>query len=358
MAKLAGVDRGVMYCLREDVKRALDVQETARTNTQIDRAIRSATPAIEAQMGRIFYPLKTVAKFDWPQLPYTGSVPWRLWLDEGEILTLDTLTSGDVVIGAGGYFLEPVNSGPPYSHVDINLGSSSVYAAGATWQQSTTLAGTFGYTDATEPAGSLAAAVADTTATSVTIGPSNVVGVGSILLVDSERMMVIGRSMADTAQTLQADLGSLNSATVIAVGDGSKFAQDETILIDGERMLIVDIAGDTLVVKRAWDGSVLAAHTQDTHIYAPRLLAVIRGALGTTPATHMLGAAVGAHIVPPGIRNLAVAEAMTQLLNEQAGYARTVGSGDNVRDASGAQLKDLRALAVDAYARKARVYAI
>lgn len=356
MSALAGA-ADVFYCTREDVKQALDVQETARSNRQIDRTIKSRSRAIEAQMGRIFYPLVTSRTFDWPPLPYSGVFPWRMWLDQHEVITVSSLVSGGVTIPATDYLLEPVNDGPPYSHIDINLGTSSALAAGSTWQQSTTVTGVFGYTTDTEDAGTLAAAISSTTATSLTLSATATVGVGTILAVGSERMLVTERAMASTGQTLQSALTASMADVTVAVTDGTAYVVDEVLLLDSERMLIVDIAGNALTVKRAWDGSVLAAHTSPT-VYALRQCTIVRGALGTTAATHSSAAAVSAHVVPTTIRSLCVAESITELLAEESGYARTIGSGDNTRNASLAGLKDLRAQAFTAYGRSARIRAV
>jgi hypothetical protein len=49
---------------------------------------------------------------------------------------------------------------------------------------------------------------------------------------------------------------------------------------------------------------------------------------------------------------------MSALLNQQSGYAREVGSGDNSREASGRALRELRDRTYTALGRKARQAAI
>ena len=58
------------------------------------------------------------------------------------------------------------------------------------------------------------------------------------------------------------------------------------------------------------------------------------------------------------IRDLAVAEAVSQVLQEGSGYARTVGSGENAHAAPGADLASKWDEAVTAHGRKSRVRAI
>ncbi|MGW0587457.1 hypothetical protein [Streptosporangium sp. NPDC002607] len=340
----------IWYCTREDVKRALDVAETARTNRQVDRAIEAATDAIEGRLHRRFYPWTGTRTFDWPNAQ--GARPWRLWLDQHEVVSVSELFAGGTAIAPGDYLLRP-DAGPPYTHVELNLASTAAFGGGSSHQRNIAITGIF-YSDDSGPAGALAEAL-DASETTVDVTDSAAVGVGDIIRVSSERMIVTGRGLLDTGQNLGANLGASAAAVMVAVTTGSAYAVDEVLLVDAERMLIVDIAGNNLIVKRAWDGSVLAAHTAGADIYAARTLTVERGALGTTAATHESAAAITRHLVPGLVRDLAIALALTQLLQEQAGYARVAGAGENQREASGRGLRQLWDDATTAYGRKARI---
>jgi len=123
-------------------------------------------------------------------------------------------------------------------------------------------------------------------------------------------------------------------------------------------MRVDDIAGNTLVVTRAWDGSTIAAHSVGATVYAPRMLTVQRAALGTTAATHLTSASVYRWDPPGPVRQLCVAEALTDLLQGRSGYARTAGAGENEREATGRGLKDLRERVYVSHGRKARTRAV
>ncbi|WP_033307338.1 hypothetical protein RFN58_06825 [Streptomyces iakyrus] len=344
------------YATREDVMRALDVKPTARSARQIDRALQSASRDIDALCHRRFYPELTTRSFDWPGSQYRPS--WRLWLDDQELISLTSITSGGTAISTADVVLYPL-SGAPYNRVETNLGSSAAWGGGDTHQADITITGLFGYRLDETTVGALAAAVASTTATTVTVNgaASAELGVGSVLRIGTERMLVTNRTMTATGQNLGADLAAQKNSVTVTVADGTTFAVDETILIDSERMLIVDIAGNTLTVERAWDGTVLAAHTAGVDIYAPRALTVARGALGTTAATHADAAAV-VRWDPPGlVRDLTIAEAENRLTNEQAGYARTRRTGENRSNDQALTARDLPALreqVYNAHGRKAR----
>ncbi len=351
----------VAYATREDVMRALDSKETARNSAQIDRALESASRSIEALCHRRFYPERATRSFDWPGGQYAR--PWRLWLDANELISVTTLSSGGRSIAGADYFLEPNASGPPYSRIEIDLASSAAFGGGDTHQRDITVTGVFGFRDDESLVGTLTAAVATTSATTVAVSAaaSAALGVGSVVRVDSERMLVTGRAMADTGQNLGADIDQQIKTTTVTVQSGAAFAVDEVILIDSERMLIVDIAGNNLVVKRGWDGFPNATHTNGADIYAARTLTVTRGALGTTAATHDNGASVTRWDPPGLIRDLAIAEAVARLANEQAGYAKTRKTGDGTtgeRALDTTALPNLRNQVYEALGRRARVRAV
>ncbi|MET7452532.1 hypothetical protein ABZT03_11660, partial [Streptomyces sp. NPDC005574] len=349
---------GVWYATREEVKAELDVRETARSNARVDRVIEDASRAIEALCHRRFYPVQATRYFDWP--PRAGMTPWILRLDDKELISLTSLASGGVTIASGDYLLEPVNSGPPFNRVEVNIGGDASFGGGSTYQREIQISGLWGYRDTATTVGALAE-ILDASETGVDVdgATSAAVGVGSILRVDSERMLVTGREQLSTGQTLGGSgLTNVNNSVVVTVQSGTAFAAGEVILIDGERMRVDDIAGNTLIVTRAWDGSTIAAHSLGATIYAPRTLTVTRGALGTTADTHATGSLIHRWDPPGSVRQLCIAEALTSLLQGRSGYARTAGSGDNERETSGKGLADLRDRVYTSHGRKARTRAV
>lgn len=346
------------YATREEIKAELDVKETARSNARIDRALADATEAVYGLCHRRFYPEQDTRYFGWPN--QQTARPWRLWLDANEVISVTTLTSGGTTIASSDYFLEPNQYGPPYSHIEIDLDSNAAFGGGDTHQRDITVTGLFGYSNDETTAGATAEALdASETGVDVDAATSAAVGVGSLLRVDTERVIVTGRAQLDTGQTLGgAGLTNQNNVVTVAVQSGAAFAAGESILIDSERMLVEDIAGNNLTVRRAWDGSSIAAHSVGATIYAPRTLTVERGALGTTAATHLTAATVYRWDPPGPVRQLCVAEALTDLLQGRSGYARTAGSGESEREVSGRGLKDLRDRVYTSHARKARTRAV
>ena len=346
---------GIWYATREQVKRALDSAETARNDAQVDRAIESSSRSVEGYLHRRFYPQLATRVFDWPNGQHAR--PWRLWLDADEVASVTALVSGGVTIPASDYFLEPANSGPPYNRIEIDLDSSAAFASAGTHQRSISVTGVFmGCPPDTSPAGELAEAL-DGVETDVDVTDSGIIGVGHIILADTERMIVTGKAMLDTGQNASALTASNADQAITGITAGT-IKLGETILVNSERMLVVDVAGTTVVVRRAWDGSTLAAHSGGADIFAPRTLTVARGALGTSAAAHSSAAPLTRHVVPGLVVDLTVGESVNRLQQEGSGYARLIGEGETAKEGTGRGLWELRRDAYTAHGRKARTRAV
>lgn len=341
----------VVWCTTlEEVKAATDIKETARANVQVARAIAAATDSVEELLGRRFYPEIDTRVFNWPNHVDLDDGARVLSLGCDELVSLDELTVDGVLVNLANYTLLPVNERQgPFTAIELD---ASVILTADTERRAVEGVGVFGYWDREDPAGALAVAVADTVTPVVTVTNSAAVGVGHLLLVGTERMIVDRKSMVDTGQNTAGSLAAVNNAELLPVGSGAAFTEGEVVMVDAEKMLVVEIAGDTLVVKRAWDGSTIAAHNSGVDVYAPRRLTVRRGVLGTTAATHLLAAAITTHRIPDLVRQLCTAEALVDLAQQATGYGRKVGSGDSERPAAGVDIEDLRRRARKAFGRK------
>jgi hypothetical protein len=312
------------YTTREEVKEALDFKETARRNNQIDRTIEASSRAVDTAMRRVFYPSTATRYFPLPDMRSPTS--WRLWLDRNELISVTTLTSGGTAIAAADYFLEPVNSGPPYNRIEIDLASNASFEVGDTHQRNVSVVGVFGYDNNTTPAGTLAEAL-DASETGVDVTDSGIIGIGDMITVGTERMIVTGKSLLDTTCNMTDTMTASMADVTITVSNGALLVAGETITIDSEQMLVVSISGNTVTVKRMWDGSTLAAHaTNPSDIYSPRTLTVERGSTGSTAAVHDTATAIVRQVYPGPVRTLCLAETINTLGNELSGYAREASS--------------------------------
>lgn len=351
------------YTTREEVKTALDFKQGAAANRLIDQQIARNCDAIDGELHRTFYPRADTLSFDWPNIQTAR--PWRLWLDDNDLAAAPTaVSSGGQSIDVSTVIPYPSwapGRQQPFTHLELNVTSTSAWNASATWQNSIQVtAFSWGYGDVQIPAGQLAVSIGSSD-TTLQLAAPGCRGVGSILTIEQERVLVTGRRSIDTGTTLQAGVAQSNAANLVPVADVTVYDLDEVITIDGERMYVFDTLGSSLLVKRGWEGTPLAAHTTGAAIYAPRLLTVERGALGTTAAAHTNGATVTEHDAPGLIRQLATGLSVASLIQTRAGYPATavrrppLGQGGNSPAVAPSDLDDLWARAYTSFGRKARL---
>ena len=322
---------------REAIKAAFDIKATARADSAVDRANAAASEAVTTELRRSFRPTLKTISLPWPN-PDQHSSTWRLWLDANELISITSLTvAGSSLTEGTHYWLEPNDSGPPYNRIEIDLSSTAVgFASGNTFQRSIVIVGLAGHSNTERTLGTLAESpTSSQTTLNVDGATAAAVGVGDILRVDSERVWVSERAWLDTGENTGADQTATMNDQSIAVSDGTDYTTGERLLIDSETMEITAVAGNTLTVRRAVDGSTLAAHTTGADIYASRTLTVERGALGTTAATHTSSATVYRHVVPRLVEQVTVSEALVELGIQRAGGAVQSGAGASAKDSSG-----------------------
>lgn len=349
---------GVHYCLRDSVKLAVDVKDSARANAQIDRIIEDVSRVIDRSLcRRVFYPRIETQTFDWPDPDRPN--PWRLWLGgRSELASLTSISSGGVTIPLASALLYPTY-GPPYTRLELDRSSTSTFAGASTPQNAITITGVFAGAPIDETAVALLTEDLDATETAIDVDATSTVGPGALIRIGAERMLVTESSALDTGINLAGDITAQMNATAVPLSTTTGAPRPlETIAINGERMLVTDVIGSTAYVRRAYDGTPAAAHTTGADIYAYRTLTVQRGVLGTTAATHLTAAPVLRWLPPGPVQGLAVAETLNQLEQERSAYARVIGTGDQQREARGAGLKEKRDDVRKAYGRRVRMGAV
>lgn len=374
--------QAICYCNREEVQASIDFTDGITTSVQrkTDRAMQGAARNIEGELHRRFYPYDTVKFFDWPN--YQRADPWRLWLDQHDLLCLTAFSSGGVNVPLGNAFLRPANPKPgfPYTSIELDRSSGSTFGgSAATPQNNIKATGTWGFTGDADPAGTLAANVTSAGQSVITVSDASQMGVGDMLIINysrgtpadpsdtqghassvqpylGERVLVSDRSAVSTGLT-QSGAGCStvsNADSALATTGSGTLNQGEILLLDQEQMLVLGVVAGVASVERAFNGTPLQAHS-GAIVYAYRSLTVQRGFLGTTAAaTWSSGTAVYRHRVPSVIRDLAIAESQGRVLQETSGYARVVGGPDAQSPAPGVALADLWDEARTAYGRKAR----
>lgn len=355
---------GIWYATEEQICRSLEIMHTAKASALIRRKLEASSRAVEGQLLRRFYPERRTVRIDYPNYQYAPA--WQLWLDSmNEIISIETLSSGGTSIAADDRMLRRADDlrEPPYQWIEIDTSSNAAFTSGDTWQEAIEVVGLFGSTQDTDTSyvdGELEGAI-NTSVTSITLIPSSgsyEVGVGSIILMESERMVVRDRRMADTTINTTTTLDDMQNAETLGVGSGSAFAIGETILVNSERMYIHDIAGNNLIVERAYDGTTLAEHASGQDVYARRTFIVQRGALGSTAASHSDAVTFSVHRFPGLVNELCEAECLNMIEQAASGWARVIGGGENARETGGQGLNDIRAQACQLYGSNVRHGAI
>jgi hypothetical protein len=335
---------------RDEIMKALDVRPSSYLLGEVDRACQAGTRAVEGLLHRSLFPEIATRYFDWPSP--SGYVR-RIDFDEHTLISATSVVSNGITLIEGtDFYLEPVNEGPPFDHLELNRDSSLSFAGGP--QRAVAITGLWGIRNDERSNGTAVGSLSDSTTTVTLSVPASV---GAILRVGTERMQVSGTSWVTSAQTSPA-LTADKAAVSLAVSDGTVFTPGEYLLIDSERLQVDDVAGNTLTVRRAVQGSLLAAHTLGAVIYWQHALTVERGSLGTTAAAHSNGSTVYRWMPAALITEVAQAYAEDFFLQRNSGYARTVGAGDNVRAAPGRGISQAEARCRKVYGRGYRTRAI
>lgn len=346
------------YATRERVMRASDIKASAYLSSEIDSAIEQASQAVDDLCQRGdgirpgFAPWQGSVTYNWPIR--NNDDAYRFYLNRQSLFSLDSVVSGGIDITADSFGWP--TDGPPYRAVDVNVASSNLFTfIDGIGQRSLVITGTWcgvPVLENNQPTWQLGSSPSSTD-TQITLNMP--FGVGSILRVGSERMLVTDRTWLDSGQSASLTLSA--AAQTLAVSNGAGFLIGEELLIDSERVLIRDIAGNNLTVERAYSGSVLAAHVS-SEIFYGRSATISRGALGSTAAGHSSGALVYRYSTPKVIEQLTVAYAQDQRAQENANYARTVGSGSGQHDAGGVSIPDLEERVLASYGRRLRFRAV
>lgn len=345
------------YATLEQVIATPEVSHSAYAASTITSTILSSSDSIDRTLHRRFYPERRTVLFDWPQPHFTPT--WQIDLDASgnRMISLEQCLSGDGTNITASCVLRRSDDKqePPYDRLEIDLSTSAAFSAGTTWQRAISVTGL--YADGPDTSTAVACAVLsggiNSSVTTLVLNPVSGVytpGVLALIKIGTERLQLLSRRMsAVSGQTTTGNPDDLQSDTIIGVTSGSAFAVGETILIDSERMRINDIAGNNLIVDRAYDGTPLATHASGVQVYALRTFTAARGVLGSTAASHSDADSVYVHEYPPLINELCVAETLLSLQRKIGAFGS--GSPDSSTRRGMSEIQDLRDRVRKAYGK-------
>ena len=350
------------YTSREKFKVAANISG-GQWNDTIERVIEASSRDVDRWTRRHFIPKTQTRLYRYPQpRPGVASV---LWLDQ-DLLSVTTLqtqaqNTSPTTISSSDYFLEPNNPEPDgntrYNRIEIDLSSTAAFEAGDTPQRSISVAGSWGWGNSTQSSGAIDdSGGISSSDTALIVSDASKIDVGDTLLIDSEQIFVSDRSFAARASILLdmgSDLAATNATVTVTLDSSHGIVAGEVIRIDSEQMYVVSVSTNDLTVIRAWDGSVLASHSNNTAIHVNRTLTIERGVNGTTAASHSDEASISKYTPDTDISRWCMAEAIATYHQEHAGWGVIVGTGTGATTLDGRELSQMRQSMVGYY-RKAR----
>lgn len=341
---------------REALQRATQAWDPAQVAI-IDRMIASASDYIHHPQsgitGRFFIPRTAARTYRWPQ---AGIHKLDVLHLDQDLLAVTSLTrEGDdaVAIAAADYFLEPNNLGPPYSRIEIDLGSSAYFAAKDTPQRAVRVTGRWGFSEITVAASQVDGALT-AAQTTLKVDDGSKVEVGHALLIGTEQVFVAERTSSDLNVNTSGAFGAALDTVRLTLSGAPTPAlqQGEWIRVDQEDLLISLVVSTTVVdVRRAFNGTVLAAHSDAADVFVYRNYTIERGGNGTTAATQADNAAITRYLVPGDVEAWCRARAIHDLQQERSGWGRSIGQGEQAQEFIGRGFHDFEQRMVRKYQR-------
>jgi hypothetical protein len=332
------------YVSRERVKAAAGIKGQD-SDRKVDDIIEAASRDIDRATRRFFIPKTETRLYRWP--PYQIGRRTVLWVDQ-DLLAVTTLKSeaqnaSPTTIASTDYFTEP-NNVDPKDRIEIDISSSAAFQSGDTPQRSISVLGSWGYSNDTKSTGTVSSGLSsDATATEGVCSDASLIDVGDTLLIESEQIFVSERDFAALGSVV------VNDATIVATLDDDTITLDashgvlrgEVIRLDSEQMYVKAVRTNDVDVIRAYNGTKVATHADDTAVNINRTLTIERGVNGTTAATHADATAISKYEPAFNIREWCLALALSKIVQENANFARTVGVGDSAQELRGNELTDL-----------------
>lgn len=340
---------------REAAKRAANLHGDA-LDFQVDALIQSVSDELHGRPASLlhqhFFPVTAERKYRWPQRDNMGQ-GGTLFLDAdghvGNLLDLTGLTKDDdtaTAIATGDVILAS-SAGPPYHKIEIDQSSAAFFSFLGTVQEAVRVTGRWGYSEATLAAGRLDGALSEAAVTMLVTNGA-LIDVGQTIKIGTESIFVSARTDADLGINTHGSTGAMSAlltdtTLTLVTNPGDAVVVGEILRIGSERMRVTAInTTSSFEAERAWDGTTLAAHSTGDDVFIFRTFTIERGVNGTTDAGQSDDAAIVKYDPPSDIQRYCLAEVVSRLAQEQAGYGRFIGTGDGAVEVRGRALDALR----------------
>lgn len=337
----------IWYASMTEVQRAADLPSSLFFDTRLQQVMNQATDAVKELCHRDFEPTVDTRWFRWPQ--DVAQDPGLLMLGRNELISVTSIVNGDgstvdlsdcklIKVGTG-------DDGPPYSAIEYTGGwTQNADFSG----RSIGVTGVYGFkNDET----SITTTASNLTGTTVDVADSSGLGVGSLIRIATERLVIRRRGWLTSSNAVAINLPAEESSSSFTVTSGAAFNIGEWLLLGAEQMEVVDIVGNTLFVQRAINGSGLQVHTAVTTVYVNRRLTVHRGVLGTSSVDTASGASVYLFQWPGLVNQQCKAEALQIIQQDAASYGSRSGSGQGEMPMAVRGIPELRNRVMGRYGR-------
>lgn len=304
-----------LYCTVREIIADLEM-DGYRDEAGLARTIEAASQYIEHHIGA-FIPRRETLKFD-------GEGESDLMVPP--LLSVVSVINGGTTLTASDYSLEPYGRHwphGPYSEIEASERGSA--GAWIDLELGVVIDGYWGMWDETSDLG-ITATLSSSSTTSLSVSNGSLISPGMVLLVESEQLLVQATgaatdSTANLSTTIAAD------DTELTVSDGTQIKVGEVIKIGFEQMLVLDIATNTVMVTRGYNGTVKAAHTAPADVYVYRTFTVARGVNGTTAAAHT-SQELYQYRAPADVNYLCRQIASLMIKKKQTGYVGRAGNDE------------------------------
>jgi len=335
-----------VYASISDIDSAATIHYTPNTRASIKNKLIAAADRADELCRQQFYPNIRTKRFnrDTPGAIEDGGT---LFTDT-DWLELDQVTlNGDIIPPAD---LVELRDYFGLRFDSIGLLSNSQYA----WTQATDewysimVTGTTGYSNNTHHIASLTSDITDTETILVTPG-SNKLDVGALIRINDEWLHIVDRDWTTSAAVTISDI-TIDQTTIDT--NVATWVPGDRLRIGWEQLEVVDYAGTAIKVVRAVNGTTPSPHLTGAAINEWTTYTVERGVNGSTPAPHLTGAAISQWQPPAGVKEHSIAYVLTHLGQEASSYNRTIGTGDQQREATGRGLDTITRTLVADYRRR------
>jgi hypothetical protein len=299
------------YCTVRDV-----VGWGSKKEADLITFVRAASDHIARKIGD-FVPITGTKRFDG-----TGGID----LTVPPLLTVTSITDDGDTLQSTDYLLYPRNRwwpDGPYTRIRIDPDATTLNAW--TYEEDiVVIVGQWGLYNVLESTGATVSSQSDS-ATTLAVDDGSKIAPGAVLVIGSEKEFVTGTNSAVTDSTANTNEAVDASEDAIDVTDGAQLNIGEVIRIDNEQMLVNDILSNTVIVERGFNGTQRTTHNTSTDINVYRTFDVARGSNGTTAAAHTT-ASISKYVFPWNIQYLCKQIASLMAQKAGASYAGKTGN--------------------------------